>query len=234
MGVIPLTSSNVSLDVPSVLSATAYAGYIDVTWTHGLDDTEIKQLHSFILYYSDSTIAVFDPNVDSLPGGVTRLELTKSPGHIFTDTTYIKKYFKATSMNLSGVESALSSEVSATATQPPLPVVNAKPDPPTIGVAGNGGSQAAGFNLLISVQISGSPGDAGVTKLQYQIGDHDAAFNATGNPPTGGFTSNITQSHAGVNIDEAEGGTEVVLTVVVPLSSAANGPSLQWFRWGMV
>ena len=119
MGVIPLTSSNVSLDVPSVLSATAYAGYIDVTWTHGLDDTEIKQLHSFILYYSDSTIAVFDPNVDSLPGGVTRLELTKSPGHIFTDTTYIKKYFKATSMNLSGVESALSSEVSATATQPP-------------------------------------------------------------------------------------------------------------------
>ncbi len=228
MGVIPLTSSNVALDVPSALSATAYAGYIDVAWTHGLDDTEIKQLHSFILYYSDSTIAVFDPNVDSLPGGVTRLELTKSPRHIFADQTYIKKYFKVTSMNLSGVESALSSEVSATATQPPLPVVNAKPDPPTIGLAGNGGTQASGFHLLFSVQISGSPGDAGVTKLQYQIGDFDAAHSPTGgDPPPGGFTSNRTQSHAGVDIDKVEAGHEFVGTVVVPLSSAASGGKYQ-------
>ena len=226
MGMIALTSSNVALDVPTALSATAFAGYIDVSWTHGLTDAQIKQLHSFILYYSDTTIGVFDPNVDALPGGVTRLELNKSPRHVFPDSTYVEKFFKVTSMNLSGVESALSAEDSATATQPPLPVVNAKPDPPTIGMVGDGGNQESGYLFFLSVQVSGSAGDAGVVKLEYQIGDHDASFTAAGDPPTGGFTP-ISTNRIGGDIYELQAGKEWAGLTAVPNSSAAQGGKYQ-------
>ena len=121
-----------------LVSPSAFAGYLDLTWTaptQNEDASPLTDLGGYVVYYGTVPSAVIDPPCNTNPTAVT--SSTATTFHLTGLTAGTPYYVTLTAVNTVGVESACSAEASAAANADPgTPSAPTSPSSPTLPSSG--------------------------------------------------------------------------------------------------